>query len=102
MVVPTNRALFGVKRPRVSEEQEVDMPMQLDGIGALISKYAPNPNPNPSDFSQTYQLFEPPPYNFAKDCPTAAQNMNDLEENMSFGKLSNLDSDIEEMFVDDF
>jgi len=28
--------------------------------------------------------------------------MNDLEENMSFGKLSNLDSEIKEMFVDDF
>ena len=103
MAVPTNRALFGVKRPRVSEEQEVHMPMQLDGIGALISKYAPNPNPNPSNFSQTYQLFETSsPYDFAKDCPTAAQNMNDLEENMSFDQLSNLGSDIEEMFVDDF
>jgi len=56
MVVPTNRALFGVKCPRVSEEQEVHSPMQLDGIGALISKYAPNPNS--SNFSQTYQLFE--------------------------------------------
>ena len=103
MAVPTNRALFGVKRPRVSEEQEVHMPMQVDGIGALISEYAPNPNPNPSNFSQTYQLFETSsPYDFAKDCPTAAQNMNDFEENMSFGKLSNLSSDIEEMFVDDF
>jgi len=99
--------LFGVKRPRVSEEQEVHKPMQTDGIGALISKYAPNPNPNPnpnpSDFSQTYQLFETSsPYGFAKDCPIAAQNMNYLEEDMSFGKLSNLSSDIDEMFIDDF
>jgi len=30
-------ALFGMKRPRLSVEQEVHMPMQLDGIGALIS-----------------------------------------------------------------
>ena len=92
-----------MKRPRLSVEQEVHMPMQLDGMGALISKYVPNPNPNPSNFSQTYQLFETSsPYDFAKDCPTAAQNMNDFEENMSLGKLSNLSSDIEEMFVDDF
>jgi len=51
MVVPTNRTLFGLKRPSKPEEQEVHQPMEIDSIGALVSKYTPNPNPNTTDFS---------------------------------------------------